>query len=64
LNDLLRGLLPSDDPGIVEVGACFCCRENVFISRCLVMDDFSVPAIPALNFFVTVYFEEQHLLNF
>jgi hypothetical protein len=34
--------LPSDGTGIIEAGACFGFRRNVFTSRWLLMDDFSV----------------------
>jgi hypothetical protein len=54
LSDVLRGLLPGDGPGIVDAGACFGYRENVFAARCLAMDDFSGPAIPAFRGHVTI----------
>jgi hypothetical protein len=41
LSDVLSGLLPSNGPGIVDAGACFGCRVNVFTGRCLAMTDFS-----------------------
>jgi hypothetical protein len=45
LNGVLRGLLPSDGLGIVDAGARFACLGNVFIGRCLAMDEFSDPLI-------------------
>lgn len=54
LSDLLNGLLPSDGPGIIDLAACFGFRGNVFIGRCLVMDDFLGPYIPAFSCDVTL----------
>jgi hypothetical protein len=39
LSDVLSGLLGSKSPGIVDEGACVCCRENVFTCRCLATCD-------------------------
>jgi hypothetical protein len=55
LNDVLNGPLPSDGPSIVDAGACFGCRGNVFPSNCLAIDAFSVSAILAFSHHITVY---------
>jgi hypothetical protein len=40
LSDMLSGLLPSDNPGIVDEGVCFGWCKNVFTGRCLPTDNF------------------------
>jgi hypothetical protein len=40
---MLSWLLPSDDPGIVDLIACFGCSGDVFTGRFLAMDVFMGP---------------------
>jgi hypothetical protein len=61
LSDVLSRLLPGDCPGIVEAGASFGCRGNVFSARCLAMDDFSGPAIPAFIRHITIRWYQPRL---
>jgi hypothetical protein len=46
--------LPSDGLVNVAVEVCFGCHGKVFTSRCLAMDDYSEPAIPAFNHHVMI----------
>jgi hypothetical protein len=59
LTDILSGLLFSDVPGIVDVGACFNCHENVFTGRFLAMDNFSGSTMPVFSCHVTILFLQQ-----
>jgi hypothetical protein len=55
LNDTLSILLPSNGPGITDVGVCFGCCGNMFTGHCLGMDAFSESAILAFSCHVTLY---------
>jgi hypothetical protein len=46
---MLSGLLPSDHPGIVDMGVCFGCYENMFTGHCLAMGVFSGPAVAVFS---------------
>jgi hypothetical protein len=39
--DVLSGLLPRDGKGIIDAGACFCCRGNVFTGCCIAINNVS-----------------------
>jgi hypothetical protein len=56
LSDALSGLVPSDDPGIVDAVACFGCRGNMYTDRRLAIDTLSRFAIPAFSRHVSILY--------
>jgi hypothetical protein len=54
--------LSSNGPGIVDAGAHFGYRANVFNGSYVMMDGFSGPAIPAFSRHVTIFIQHLHVM--